>query len=65
MIQKDEFAWKGAELAICAVLQLCLVFIAYRIDKSKKIVSITESSVAICFGLVVAFHYEYNFKNEK
>ena len=50
----DEAAeWKGAELFVCAILQLILVFIAYRLDCLRDPTAISESAWAIFFGLLV------------
>ena len=45
--------WKGAELFVCAILQLILVFIAYRLDRLRDPTAISESAWAIFFGLLV------------
>ncbi|RHY78524.1 hypothetical protein DYB38_007491, partial [Aphanomyces astaci] len=48
----EEQAWTGVELLVCAVLQLILVFLAYRLDRSTaQQWFIPESACAIFFGL--------------
>ncbi|CAK4088539.1 unnamed protein product [Aphanomyces euteiches] len=52
--------WTGVELLVCAVLQLFLVFLAYRLDRSTaQQWFIPESACAIlfglCFGVVLKF----------
>ncbi|RHY16754.1 hypothetical protein DYB36_009291 [Aphanomyces astaci] len=48
----EEQAWTGVELLVCAVLQLILVFLAYRLDRSTaQHWFIPESACAIFFGL--------------
>ena len=49
----EATAWTGTELVICAVLQLFLVFIAYKLERSRDPTAISESSWAIFFGLLV------------
>ncbi|RHY29545.1 hypothetical protein DYB32_005063 [Aphanomyces invadans] len=50
----EEQTWTGLELLVCAVLQLILVFLAYRLDRSTaQQWFIPESACAIFFGLCV------------
>ena len=45
--------WVRLELCAIASLQLALVLVAYRLDRSKHPVLISESAVAIFFGVLV------------
>lgn len=47
------FTWKRSEYGIYAVLQLILVFLAYRLDRMKHPSIIPESAWAIFLGMVV------------
>jgi len=49
-----EAEWTGVELLVCAVLQLMLVFLAYRLDRSTQTMLVPESAYAIFFGLCVS-----------
>ena len=44
--------WAGAELLVCAVIQLLLVNVAYRIDCMREAPLLSTSSWAIFCGLV-------------
>ncbi|DAZ97423.1 TPA: hypothetical protein N0F65_009874 [Lagenidium giganteum] len=44
--------WAGGELLVCAIIQLILVNVAYRIDRSKGAPLLSTSSWAIIFGLL-------------
>ncbi|KDO19053.1 sodium/hydrogen exchanger 3 [Saprolegnia parasitica CBS 223.65] len=49
---RAEEAWTGVELLVCAVLQLLLVFLGYRLDRATThTMMIPESAYAIVFGL--------------
>jgi sodium/hydrogen exchanger 8 len=48
-----EKRWTGGELLVCAVIQLLLVHVAYRIDRMKGAPYISSPSWAIIFGLGV------------
>ncbi|TYZ63622.1 hypothetical protein PybrP1_008838 [[Pythium] brassicae (nom. inval.)] len=48
----DEKRWTGAELLVCAVTQLLLVNVAYRIDLRRRAPLISTSAWAIFFGLL-------------
>ncbi|OQR99574.1 Monovalent Cation:Proton Antiporter-1 (CPA1) Family [Thraustotheca clavata] len=49
---KAQEAWTGVELLVCAVLQLLLVFLGYRLDRATThTMMIPESAYAIIFGL--------------
>jgi hypothetical protein len=52
---KEQKEWAGIELLACAILQLVLVNVAYRIDRQKAAPLISTSSWAIFLGLVVSF----------
>lgn len=45
--------WVRLELCAIASLQLALVLVAYRLDRSTHPVLISESAVAISFGVLV------------
>jgi hypothetical protein len=45
--------WTRLELCVIASLQLALVLVAYRLDRSQHPVLISESAVAIFFGVLV------------
>ena len=49
----EEAEWTGVELAVVAVLQLVLVLVAYRLDRAKNPMIISESACAMFFGIVV------------
>jgi solute carrier family 9 (sodium/hydrogen exchanger), member 8 len=44
--------WAGGELLVCAVIQLALVNVAYRIDRYAGAPLVSTSSWAIIFGLI-------------
>ncbi len=48
-----EKRWTGGELLVCAVIQLLLVNVAYRIDRMKGAPYVSTASWAIIFGLGV------------
>lgn len=50
--EETQQRWAGAELLVCAVIQLLLVNIAYRIDHMVKAPLLSTSSWAIFCGLV-------------
>uniref|UniRef100_K3WWX7 Sodium/hydrogen exchanger n=1 Tax=Globisporangium ultimum (strain ATCC 200006 / CBS 805.95 / DAOM BR144) TaxID=431595 RepID=K3WWX7_GLOUD len=50
--EDDEKRWTGAELLACAVTQLLLVNVAYRIDRRKQAPLLSTSAWAIFLGLV-------------
>ena len=45
--------WASAELLVCAIIQLALVTIAYRIDRQKTAPMVSTSSWAIGLGILV------------
>ncbi|TMW57627.1 hypothetical protein Poli38472_003552 [Pythium oligandrum] len=47
--------WAGSELFLCALLQLLLVHIAYRIDRAKGAPYISAAAWAIAFGAAFGF----------
>lgn len=49
----EQKRWTGIELLACAVTQLLLVNVAYRIDRQKKAPLLSTSAWAIFLGLVV------------
>lgn len=49
----EQKRWTGVELLVCAVTQLLLVHVAYRIDLQKRAPLLSTSAWAIFFGLVV------------
>lgn len=49
----DEKRWTGVELLACAVTQLLLVNVAYRIDLRRRAPLLSTSAWAIFFGLAV------------
>ncbi|DAZ97424.1 TPA: hypothetical protein N0F65_009875 [Lagenidium giganteum] len=51
--QKTQKRWAGGELLVCAVIQLLLVNVAFRIDLSKRAPLLSTSSWAIVCGLLV------------
>ncbi len=51
----QEAEWTGVELAVVAVLQLLLVLVAYRLDRAKNHMIISESACAMLFGILVSF----------
>ncbi|CAH0480710.1 unnamed protein product [Peronospora belbahrii] len=50
--EENPQRWAGAELLVCAVIQLLLVNVAYRIDRMKKAPLLSTSSWAIFCGLL-------------
>lgn len=46
-----EKRWAGGELLVCAVIQLVLVNVAYRIDRKSEAPLVSTSAWAILFGL--------------
>lgn len=50
---EEQKRWTGVELLACAVTQLLLVNVAYRIDRQKKAPLLSTSAWAIFLGLVV------------
>lgn len=48
-----EKRWAGGELLVCALVQLILVNVAYRIDQNRSAPLISTSSWAIFMGIVV------------
>ncbi|GLD96222.1 hypothetical protein PINS_up004900 [Pythium insidiosum] len=59
MEQLQRKQWTGGELLVAALLQLVLVRIAYKIDRSKRIPLLTASTCAVIlgmgFGLLLSF----------
>ncbi|POM66997.1 Sodium/hydrogen exchanger 3, partial [Phytophthora palmivora] len=52
VMAEAEQRWAGAELLVCAVIQLLLVNVAYRIDRMREAPLLSTSSWAIFCGLV-------------
>lgn len=52
----EQKRWTGMELLACAVTQLLLVNIAYRIDRQKKVPLLSTSAWAIFLGLLVRLY---------
>ena len=50
--EETQQRWAGAELLVCAVIQLLLVNVAYRIDRMKDAPLLSTSSWAIFCGLL-------------
>ncbi|CAI5712068.1 hypothetical protein KXD40_005913 [Peronospora effusa] len=50
--EEQQQRWAGAELLVCAVIQLLLVNVAYRIDRMKEAPLLSTSSWAIFCGLL-------------
>ncbi|CAI5744879.1 unnamed protein product [Peronospora destructor] len=50
--EEKQQRWAGAELLVCAVIQLLLVNVAYRIDRMKEAPLLSTSSWAIFCGLL-------------
>ncbi|KUF99426.1 hypothetical protein AM588_10010729 [Phytophthora nicotianae] len=50
--EAEQQRWAGAELLVCAVIQLLLVNVAYRIDRMREAPLLSTSSWAIFFGLL-------------
>lgn len=50
--QEEQQRWAGAELLVCAVIQLLLVNVAYRIDRMRQAPLLSTSSWAIFCGLL-------------
>ena len=48
-----RFEWTGVELCVTAMLQLMLVWLAYRLDQLSRPSLISISAYAIFFGLAV------------
>lgn len=51
--EEREKQWDGGELLVCAIVQLLLVNVAYRIDRQKSAPLLSTSSWAIFCGLGV------------
>lgn len=51
--EQGRAEWTRLELCIIASLQLVLVLVAYRMDRSQHPMLISESAVAIFFGVLV------------
>ena len=49
--EETQQHWAGAELLVCAVIQLLLVNVAYRIDCMREAPLLSTSSWAIFCGL--------------
>ena len=54
---QEEKRWTGGELLGCAVIQLLLVNVSYRIDRMKGAPYVSTASWAIIFGLGVGLSY--------
>lgn len=50
---EEKQQWTGRHLLISALIQLLLVHIAYRIDRSKSVPYLSTASWAILFGIAV------------
>ncbi|GAB9470421.1 hypothetical protein Gpo141_00007666 [Globisporangium polare] len=61
-IEKEQ-QWTGRHLLISALIQLMLVHIAYRIDRSKSVPYLSTASWAIVFG--IAFGALLSFMSKK
>jgi membrane associated rhomboid family serine protease len=51
-VEQEQQRWAGAELLVCAVIQLLLVNVAYRIDRMHEAPLLSTSSWAIFCGLL-------------
>ena len=51
--EESRAEWTRLELCVIASLQLALVLVSYRLDRSEHPVLISESAVAIFFGVLV------------
>lgn len=49
----EDAHWLSAELFVIASLQLILVLVAYRLDRAQGPALISESAVAMFFGVTV------------
>ncbi|TMW57626.1 hypothetical protein Poli38472_003551 [Pythium oligandrum] len=54
-----EKRWTGGELLVCAIVQLLLVHVAYRLDKRNGAPLISMSSWAILFGILCGFFLSF------
>lgn len=59
--EEHEKQWDGGELLVCALVQLLLVNVAYRIDRQKSAPLLSTSSWAIFCGLGVRREPQWTF----
>lgn len=54
-VDSEDTRWLSAELFVIASLQLILVLVAYRLDRAQGPALISESAVAMFFGVTVRY----------